>query len=97
MTVRELNCVSMRKPVRRRWIDAAADMALMLTAVRQVELLKKRSIEIKKAQILISTAPVVRQELVSGIADAIAVGRYCVTGADIVPLMIREHMMDPLR
>jgi len=87
----------MRKAVRRRWIDAAADMALMLTAVRQVELLKKRTIEIKKAQILISTAPDVREKLVSGIAAAIAAGRYCVTGADIVPLMIREHMMDPLR
>lgn len=89
--------VHKRKVVYTRWIDAAADMALMLTAVRQMELLKKRTMEIKTIQKAVAEAPEVREGLVQKIAGVIATGSYFVTGADVVPRMIREHMMDPLR
>jgi len=82
--------------LRRRWIDVLADMAVVLTAVRQIEL-SKRSMEIEKALEVIAAAPEIRDDLVSSIAAQIENGLYNVKGSDILPKMIRDHAMDPMR
>lgn len=85
-----------RMTMQRRWIDVAADMAIMLTAVRQIELSKRR-MEIEKSLEAIAQAPHMREDLVSSVAEQIESGCYCITGADILPRMIRDHAMDPMR
>ncbi|MBI5445538.1 MAG: flagellar biosynthesis anti-sigma factor FlgM [Deltaproteobacteria bacterium] len=53
-----------------------------------------RSMEIQKARQVAIQAPDIRQELVGAISDQIDRGEYSVTGADVAPKLIREHLMD---
>jgi hypothetical protein len=53
-----------------------------------------RSVEIQKARVLALQAPEVRQEMLDEIIGQIKEGNYHVTGTDVIPRMIREHLAD---
>ena len=53
-----------------------------------------RSVEIQKARVLALQAPEVRQEMLDEIIEQIKEGNYQVTGTDVIPRMIREHLAD---
>jgi hypothetical protein len=53
-----------------------------------------RSVEIQNARLLALQAPDIRQELVDDIVGQLKHGEYHVTGGDVVPRMIREHLAD---
>ena len=53
-----------------------------------------RSLEIQRARLAALQAPDIRQEMVDEIVALIGTGQYTVTGAEVAPKMIREHMMD---
>jgi len=52
-----------------------------------------RSVEIQKARATALQAPDIRQELVDEIQGQIDRGAYQVPGRDVVPRIIREHLM----
>ena len=52
-----------------------------------------RSVEIQKARAMALQAPDIRQELVDEIRGQIDRGAYQVPGRDVVPKMIRDHLM----
>jgi flagellar biosynthesis anti-sigma factor FlgM len=56
-----------------------------------------RSREIQRARSAALGAPEVRQELVDQVAGLVADGRYDVSGAQVAPRMIREHLADAAR
>lgn len=49
--------------------------------------------EVGKARTLALNAPEVRQELVDGVTQQLAHGEYDVTGEDVAPKMIEEHLL----
>ena len=51
-----------------------------------------KGVEIRRARSLALRAPDIRQEMVDEIVGQIANGQYQVTGADVAPRMIREHL-----
>jgi flagellar biosynthesis anti-sigma factor FlgM len=53
-----------------------------------------RSMEIQKARQLAIQAPDIREALVGAISGQIDRGEYNVTGAEVAPKLIREHLMD---
>jgi anti-sigma28 factor (negative regulator of flagellin synthesis) len=55
-----------------------------------------RSRDIQKARHLAFHAPEVRASLVDEISRKIDCGHYDVTGADVAPKLIREHLTDAL-
>ncbi len=55
--------------------------------------ISERGREIRRARVLALTAPDVREDLVEAILAQIERGDYRVSGADVVPKLIREHWM----
>ncbi len=55
--------------------------------------LSGRSMDIQKARVVALQAPDIREGLVDEIQGQIQQGRYQVTGRDVVPNMIRDHLM----
>lgn len=56
-----------------------------------------RSREIQRARTAALAAPDVRQPLVDEVAGLVDRGEYAVTGAEVAPRMIREHLADAAR
>ena len=56
--------------------------------------LSARSYEVQRARRLALAAPDIREDLVQAVLAEIRSGRYRVTGRDVVPKMIREHIWD---
>jgi anti-sigma28 factor (negative regulator of flagellin synthesis) len=56
--------------------------------------ISSRSLEVQKARLVALQAPDIRQELVDEVVGLIGRGEYMVTGTDVAPKMIREHLMD---
>lgn len=56
-----------------------------------------RSVEVQKARSLALQAPDIREGLVGEISGQIDRGEYNVTGADVAPKLIREHLTDGMR
>lgn len=55
-----------------------------------------RGVDIQRARGLALAAPEIRQEVVDEIVGQIERGEYQVSGADVVPRMIQEHMADAM-
>jgi len=53
-----------------------------------------RSAEVQRARTLALQAPEVRQGLVAGLREAISDGRYRVTGAQVLPRLLREQSFE---
>ena len=53
-----------------------------------------RSVEVQRARSLALQAPEIRQALVDEIMGLINQGGYQVTGDDVAPVLIREHLAD---
>lgn len=51
-----------------------------------------RSAEVASARLLAMAAPDVRAPLVEAISDQIGRGEYNVSGSDVAPVMIQEHL-----
>ncbi|MBE0616676.1 MAG: flagellar biosynthesis anti-sigma factor FlgM [Proteobacteria bacterium] len=51
-----------------------------------------QSFEVQRARALALQAPDIREEMVGEIVAQIRQGRYVITGAEVAPRMIREHM-----
>ncbi len=51
-----------------------------------------RGVEIRHARSLALAAPDIREELVGEIVALIEQGEYQVSGADVVPKLVREHL-----
>ena len=56
--------------------------------------ISSRSLEIQKARLGALQAPDIRQALVDEIVGMLGRGEYHISGAEVAPKMIREHMMD---
>jgi negative regulator of flagellin synthesis FlgM len=52
-----------------------------------------RGVDIQRARSLALAAPEIRQEMVEEIVGQIQRGEYQVTGADVAPKMIQEHLV----
>jgi flagellar biosynthesis anti-sigma factor FlgM len=53
-----------------------------------------RSVEVQRARSLALAAPEIREALVNEIMGLINQGDYQVTGSDVAPVLIREHLAD---
>ena len=51
-----------------------------------------RGVDIQRARSLALAAPEIRQEMVDEIVGLLERGEYQVTGADVAPKMIQEHL-----
>ncbi len=51
-----------------------------------------QSFEVQRARALALQAPDIREEMVGEIVAQIRQGRYVITGQEVAPRMIREHM-----
>ena len=51
-----------------------------------------RGVDIQRARSLALAAPEIRQEMVDEIVGQIQRGEYQITGADVAPKMIQEHL-----
>ncbi len=56
--------------------------------------LSSRSLEVQRARRIALQAPDIREDLVQAVLAEIRAGRYRVTGRDVLPKMIREHLWD---
>lgn len=53
-----------------------------------------RSVEVQRARLLALQAPEVREALVDEIMGIINQGQYHVSGSEVAPILIREHLAD---
>lgn len=69
----------------------AGDVSRVGSPLDQVHI-SGRGVEIRKARSLALRAPDIRRELVDEIVGQLSRGEYQVTGAEVAPRMIREHL-----
>ncbi len=79
-------------PRTERRIRAAEGPERAGTPLDRVQI-SERGREIRRARVLALTAPDVREDLVEEILAQIEQGEYRVSGAEVVPKLIREHWM----
>jgi anti-sigma28 factor (negative regulator of flagellin synthesis) len=77
---------------RRRRADGVAETDAVVSPTDQV-FLTERSVEVRRARSLALNAPEVRVALVDSISDQISRGQYVVTGADVAPKLIQDHLV----
>ena len=59
--------------------------------------LSDRGLEVRRARGLALQAPDIREGLVEEVSGQIETGRYTVSGEDVAPKMIQEHLADVTR
>jgi flagellar biosynthesis anti-sigma factor FlgM len=79
-------------PVRSRGSGEGAEKVARQSASSDLVMISERGADIQKARSLAFQAPEIRQEMVDEIVGMMARGEYQVSGADVAPKMIREHM-----
>lgn len=86
--------ISGTAPVRSKdKLSEAAEVSRSPGGTDRVQI-SSRSLEIQKARLAALQAPDIRQGLVDEVVGLINRGEYQVTGAEVAPKMIREHLMD---
>jgi flagellar biosynthesis anti-sigma factor FlgM len=80
-------------PARGRSAGLAAEAQRQSGAADTIRL-SDRWLEVQKARGLALSAPDIREPLVNEVSDQIESGRYDVSGEDVAPKMIEEHMAD---
>ena len=76
---------------RRRQIDGVEETARSTPTTDQVYF-SGRSVEVSRARLLALEAPEVRVALVDSISDQIRHGQYDVSGSDVAPKLIQDHL-----
>lgn len=79
------------RPKKRDGTSAVQEAGAVGGAADQVQI-SGQSFEVQRARLLALQAPDLREELVVEIVSQIRQGRYTITGADVAPRMIREHL-----
>lgn len=76
---------------RRRRATSGATEVSAVGGVDEVQV-SSQGLEVQRARLLALQAPEIRETLVREVLREIDEGRYVVTGADVLPKMIREHL-----
>ena len=76
---------------RRQGVDAASEVQGTGAVSDQVQL-SGQGLEVQRARLLALQAPDIRESLVSEIVSQIRTGGYTITGAEVVPKLVREHV-----
>ena len=71
---------------------APAGTAAQGAATSDRVMISGRGVDIQRARSMALAAPEIRQEMVDEIVGQIRRGEYQVTGADVAPKMIQEHL-----
>ena len=79
------------RPKRRDGTPSVPEAGAAGGAADQVQI-SGQSFEVQRARVLALQAPDIREELVDAIVSDIRQGRYTITGAEVAPRMIREHL-----
>ncbi len=88
--------VSGSRPVRGRdRLEGVGETSRTASAADRVQI-SGRSVEIQRARVVALQAPDIRQERVDEIVSMIERGEYRVTGRDVAPKLIREHLTDAM-
>lgn len=77
---------------RRRQIDGVEETARSAPTTDQVYF-SGRSVEVSRARLLALQAPEIRVALVDSISDQIRHGQYDVSGSDVAPKLIQDHLV----
>ncbi|MDF1554346.1 MAG: flagellar biosynthesis anti-sigma factor FlgM [Deferrisomatales bacterium] len=77
---------------RRRRLDGVEEPASATPTTDQVYF-SGRSMEVSRARHLALRAPEIRVALVDSISDQIRHGQYDVSGSDVAPKLIQDHLM----
>lgn len=77
---------------RRRRADGVVETDAVAPPADRV-FLSERSEEVRRARVLALQAPEVRVALVDSISDQISRGQYVVTGAEVAPKLIQDHLV----
>ena len=77
---------------RRRRVDGVVETDSAAPATDRV-FLSERGADVHKARVLALAAPEVRVALVDSISTQISNGQYGVTGSDVAPKLIQEHLV----
>jgi anti-sigma28 factor (negative regulator of flagellin synthesis) len=77
---------------RRRKVDGVVETDNTAPSTDQV-LFSERSADVRKARGLALDAPEVRIALVDSISSQISRGQYSVTGSDVAPKLIQDHLV----
>lgn len=75
----------------REKIGAAGSQRTTASAADTIQI-SNRSLEIQRARSAALQAPDIREEMVDEVVGLLSRGEYQITGADVAPRMIREHM-----
>ncbi|HSH70921.1 MAG TPA: flagellar biosynthesis anti-sigma factor FlgM [Deferrisomatales bacterium] len=79
-------------PLPNRGKAAGAGTAAKGAAPSDRVMISGRGVDIQRARSLALAAPEIRQEMVDEIVGLLERGEYQVTGADVAPKMIQEHL-----
>ena len=77
---------------REKGAGAAGGQRLAAAAAGDTFHISNRSLEIQRARSAALQAPDIREEMVDEVVGLLSRGEYHITGADVAPRMIREHM-----
>ncbi len=72
--------------------DALTGTAAQGAATSDRVMISGRGVDIQRARSLALAAPEIRQEMVNEIVGLLQRGEYQVTGADVAPKLIQEHL-----
>ena len=87
-----VSMVAAQKVRRRRRADGVEEPERVAPASDQVSF-SGRGMDVRKARVLALQAPEIRVGLVDSISDKIRNGEYQVTGSDVAPKLIQDHLV----